>query len=273
MNGRRYYWLARTALNVPSFEGPSPTSGENSASPVIKSGLSNFPLSVKVPASRPTLPIRNSTGPENVTDFPSPGVHFASEDLAPAQTLDCGSVTVRVPFPSFCASKRTKRCGSVAKVISTFQLPVTFGESAPARTKENVFTAITRIIARAVFTFFSTSNLICAQIHWVLRLQFTQSTAGTHELFGEFPVTPFATARAGHGHCSPIIIYDRGGGVGRGLGVGRVLGVGLGLGVEVGVGVGVAVGVAVAVAVAVAVGVGVGVGVPPPPIQVPGSQQ
>ena len=49
-----------------------------------------------------------------------------------------------------------------------------------------MFTAITRIIARAVFTFFSTSNLICAQIHWVLRLHFT-STAGTHELFSEFP--------------------------------------------------------------------------------------
>jgi hypothetical protein len=36
-----------------------------------------------------------------------------------------------------------------------------------AKTKANVFTAITRIIARAVFTFFSTTNLICAQIHRV----------------------------------------------------------------------------------------------------------
>jgi hypothetical protein len=182
-------------LNVPCFEGPSPTSGENSTSPVIKSGVSNFPLSVKVPASRPTLPIRNSTGPDNVTDFPSPGVHFASEGLAPPQTLDCGSVTVRVPFPPLCASKRRKRFCALAKVISTFQLPVTFGDSAPAATKENVFTASTRIIARAVFTFFSTSNLICAQIHWVLRLQFTQSKARTHELFSQLQVPPFATSR------------------------------------------------------------------------------
>jgi hypothetical protein len=43
-----------------------------------------------------------------------------------------------------------------------------------------MFTTITRIIARAVFTFFSTSDLICAQIHCVLRLQFRRSTAGTH---------------------------------------------------------------------------------------------
>jgi hypothetical protein len=189
-DGSSRYFFSRTALNVPSFDGPSPTSGENSASPVIKSAVSNFPLHVNVPASRPTLPIRNSTGPENVTEFPSSRVHFASEGLAPPQTLDCASVTVRLPFPSFCASKRRKRCWSLAKVISIFQLPVTFGESAPARTKENVFTAITRIIARVAFTFFSTSNLICAQIHWVLRLQFTRSTAGTHELFSEFPSQP-----------------------------------------------------------------------------------
>ena len=193
--GSRYFF-SRTALNVPCFDGPSPTSGEKSTSPVIKSGVSNFPLNVKVPASRPTLPIRNSTGPENVTEFPSAGVHFASEGLAPAQTLDCGSVTVRVPFPSFCASKRRKRCWSLAKVMSTFQLPVTFGDSASARTKENVFTAITRIIARAAFTFFSTSDLMCAQIHWVLRLQFTRSIVGTHELFSEFPIHPHSHATA-----------------------------------------------------------------------------
>jgi hypothetical protein len=66
------YYFSRTALNVPCFEGPSPTSGEKSTSPAIKSGVSNFPLNVKVPASRPTLPIRNSTGPENVTELASP---------------------------------------------------------------------------------------------------------------------------------------------------------------------------------------------------------
>src|SRR5262249_6462515 len=170
-SGRPPYSFWRTALNVPCFEGPSPTSGEKSTSPVIKSGLSNFPLSVKFPASRPTLPIKNSTGPENVTELPSTAVHFASEGVPPPQALDRGSATARLPFPSPCASKRRKRCWSLAKVTSIFQLPVTVGESAFARTKENVFTTITRIIARAVFTFFSTSNLICAQIHRVWNLR------------------------------------------------------------------------------------------------------
>jgi hypothetical protein len=162
-----HYSFSRTALNVPCFVSPSPTSGEKSTSPVIKSGVSNFPLHVNIPASRPTLPRRNSTEPENVTSFPSPGVHFASEGWARPQALDCGSVTVKVPFPPLCASKRRNRCCSLAKVMSTFQLPVTFGDSALTGPKENVFTAITRIIARAAFTFFSTSNLICAQIHLV----------------------------------------------------------------------------------------------------------
>jgi hypothetical protein len=162
-DGGSRYFFSRTALNVPSFDGPSPTSGENSASPVIKSAVSNFPLHVNVPASRPTLPIRNSTGPENVTEFPSSRVHFVSEGLASPQTLDCASVIVRVPFPSLCASKRRKRCCSLAKVTSTFQLPVMFGDSASARTKENVFTTIARIIARAAFTFFSSRDLISGQ--------------------------------------------------------------------------------------------------------------
>ena len=220
-SGGSPYFFSRTALNVPCFEGPSPTSGEKSASPVIKSGVSNFPLSVKIPASRPTLPSGNSTGPENVNELPSPGVHFASEELAPPQTFDCGSVTVRVPFPSPCASKRRKRCWSLAKVMSIFQLPVTLGESASARTKENAFTATTRIIARTVFTVFSTGNLVYAQIHWVLRLPFTRSKAGTHELSGELPGHPAAraTAKQPVSHSSLTTVYGRGAGVGRILGV------------------------------------------------------
>jgi hypothetical protein len=39
---------ARTALNVPLFEGLSPTRGENSTSPVIKLSVSNFPLNTNV---------------------------------------------------------------------------------------------------------------------------------------------------------------------------------------------------------------------------------
>jgi len=152
----------RTALNVPYFDGRSPTDGENSTSPEIKSAVSNFPLQVSVPASRPTLPSRNSTGPEKVTEFPSSRVHFASEALVPTQTLDFASVIVRLPFPSLCASKRRERCCSLANAISMFQLPVTLGDSAFARTKKSVFTT-TRIIACAAFTFFSSRDLLSRQ--------------------------------------------------------------------------------------------------------------
>ena len=85
--GSSRYFFSRTALNVPSFDGPSPTSGENSASPVIKSAVSNFPLHVNVPASRPTLPIKNSTAPENVIAFSSPRLHCASGSLGPVAKL------------------------------------------------------------------------------------------------------------------------------------------------------------------------------------------
>src|SRR4051812_26461295 len=84
--------------------------------------------------------------------------------------------------------------------MSTFQLPVTFGESALARTMENMFTAITRIIARAAFTFFSTSDLMCAQIHCVFMLQFTRSTVGTHDLFSEFRIPPALACYGEAGH-------------------------------------------------------------------------
>ena len=121
------YSLIRTALNVPCFVGLSPTSGEKSASPVIKSGVSNFPLHVNVPASRPMLPRRNSSGPENVTEVPSTRVHFASEALSAPQTFERGSWSCNVPLPSLCASKRTERWSSFANVISTFHLPIMLG--------------------------------------------------------------------------------------------------------------------------------------------------
>src|SRR6476469_5204415 len=74
-SGASAYCFSRTALNVPCFDGRSPTDGENSTSPVIKSGVSNFPLHVNVPGSRPTLPSKNSTAPEKVTEFSSPRLH------------------------------------------------------------------------------------------------------------------------------------------------------------------------------------------------------
>ena len=67
-----YYVGARSALKVSCLDGRSPMDGENSTSPVIESGASNFPLNVKVPALRPTLPRRNSTVPDNVIEFSSP---------------------------------------------------------------------------------------------------------------------------------------------------------------------------------------------------------
>src|SRR5438874_9073985 len=92
-------YCPRTALNVPCFEGLSPTSGANSTSPLIESGVPNFPLNINVPGSRPTLPSGNSTAPENVTEFWSPGVHFASEGFAGPHRLNIGSTSRNVPLP------------------------------------------------------------------------------------------------------------------------------------------------------------------------------
>src|SRR5947208_8501880 len=123
----RYPWL-RVALNVACFDGRSPTSGANSTSPVIASGVSKFPLNVNVPGSRPTLPIGNSTVPENVTEFWSPTVHFASEGFAGPHRLNAGSSSRKVPLPWSCASKRNDRLLPSAKLISTFHLPTMFGD-------------------------------------------------------------------------------------------------------------------------------------------------
>lgn len=89
----------RVALNVPLFEGLSPTRGEKSTSPAIELCVSNFPLNTNLPASRPTLPIGNSIGPENVTEFPSPVVHVASEALSVPQAFAIGSSNTKVPLP------------------------------------------------------------------------------------------------------------------------------------------------------------------------------
>jgi len=152
---------ARAALNVPCFEGLSPTSGENSTSPLIRSAVSNLPLNIKVPASRPTLPSINSTAPEKVTEFASPRLHFASEDVAPPQTLVLGSSSSNLPFPSPCASKRRERWSSFAKVISTFHLPIRFGDCAWAMT--TVWRINMRIKARFAVILFRNPDSVLGQ--------------------------------------------------------------------------------------------------------------
>ena len=131
-------YSARTALNVPCFEGRSPTSGANSTSPLIESGVSNFPLNINVPASRPTLPSINSTGPVNVTEFWSSRVHFASEGLPGPQTFNLGSTTSKVPFPASCASNRSERLFPSANVMSTFHLPIISGDCPWAMAPQNI---------------------------------------------------------------------------------------------------------------------------------------
>jgi hypothetical protein len=122
----KIYVPLRTALNVPCFDGRSPTDGENSTSPEIKSAFSNFPLQVNVPASRPTFPSINSTGAEKLTESLST-LHLASKDVGAPQTFARGSSNSKVPFPSACASKRIERCSAFPKVISTFHMPVMLG--------------------------------------------------------------------------------------------------------------------------------------------------
>jgi hypothetical protein len=136
---------ARTALNVPCFEGRSPRRGENSTSPLIEPSVSNFPLNTNVPGSRPTLPSINSTGPEKVTEFPSPRVQLASEGLAGPQTFNRGSSNRKEPFPVPCASKRNERWSSFAKVNSTFQLPIMFGDCAWVKATQDAWKINIRI--------------------------------------------------------------------------------------------------------------------------------
>ena len=145
------YFAARTALNVPCFEGRSPTSDENSASPLIESAVSNLPVHDNVPWSRPTLPSKNSTVPENVIEFSSALLHWASEAFDPSQTLDRGSTAAKLPLPSALASKRTERCSLFAKVISMFQVPTMLGDCASLTAMICIPRVKTRIKAALIF--------------------------------------------------------------------------------------------------------------------------
>ena len=66
--------VARIALKLPLFDGRGfgifwvlIDAKEDLAAPVIEPSVPSFPFNTNVPASRPTLPSGNSTGPENVT--------------------------------------------------------------------------------------------------------------------------------------------------------------------------------------------------------------
>ena len=177
------YVPLRIALNVPCLDGRSPTDGENSTSPVIKSAVSNFPLQINVPASRPTLPSRNSTGAEKVTEFPSPRLHFASEGLAPPQTLAAGSVNCNEPLPSPCASKRSEWCRSFAKVISTFHVPVMLGDSCHRGQGRRRMCSrpLPELLTRAAFTFF---HLVRDLLSGASRAFFGTDLAGAYSVLG-----------------------------------------------------------------------------------------
>ena len=131
--------FTRTALNVPGLEDLCPTKGENSTFPAIKSEVSNLPLNVNVPASRPILPSGNSIGPEKVSEFASPRVHLASEGLVSPHALAMGSVNMKMPLPSGWASKRSECSPPAAKLISTFHVPLTFGDCARANATQHTW--------------------------------------------------------------------------------------------------------------------------------------
>jgi hypothetical protein len=141
------YVPLRTALKVPCFDGRSPTDGENSTSPEIKSAVSNFPLQVNVPASRPTFPTINSTGAEKLTESLST-LHFASKDVGAPQTFARGSSNSKVPFPSACASKRIECFVPSPKVISMFHLPTTLADCAWPSAAQHIWTTNSRTKAR-----------------------------------------------------------------------------------------------------------------------------
>ena len=61
------------------------------------------------------------------------------------------------------AGKRRERGCSFAKVISTFHLPMRFGDWASGKAENDAFIANTRINARVAFTFFSNPNLVSRQ--------------------------------------------------------------------------------------------------------------
>src|SRR2546430_10627020 len=77
------------------------------------------------------------------------------------QTLVLGSSSSNLPFPSPCASKRRERWSSFAKVISTFHLPIRFGDCAWAMT--TVWRINMRIKARFAVILFRNPDSVLGQ--------------------------------------------------------------------------------------------------------------
>jgi hypothetical protein len=130
------------------------------AVPVTVPSVPNFPFNTNVPASRPTLPSRNSTVPENITEPSSPWVHFASEGLAGPHTFNLRSRSRKEPFPDSRASKRKERSSPFPNVISTFQLPMTFADCAWVQATQHVWKINIRINGCIVFTISSNFDLV-----------------------------------------------------------------------------------------------------------------
>ena len=122
----------RLALNSPVLAGTVAESFrfwpslKNDTFPEINLLVSNLPLSTRVPASRPTLPIANSVGPEMVTLSGAVCSHCACVGSAAGFKFDRTSRRRNEPFPSDVATNR-KECYSVPENLnSTFQRPTRF---------------------------------------------------------------------------------------------------------------------------------------------------
>ena len=146
------------------------------ASPVIEPSVPNFPFKINVPASRPTLPIGNSTLPENIMEPSSPWIHFASQGPASPQEFDFGSSSRKEPFPESRASKRNERLSPFPNVISTLQLPMMFKDCASDKPTPNIWANSIKINAG-----FAVTITICWRLYLEPRRDSINLCHGFHE--------------------------------------------------------------------------------------------
>src|SRR5438132_630321 len=102
------------------------------------------------------------------------------EGVAGPHTFNLGSRSRKVPFPESCASKRNERWFPLAKVISTFHLPIRFGDCASAWAVQPMCAIAIRINAGVALTFSPKPNLLSAQGESVFRTLNCPTTNG-HE--------------------------------------------------------------------------------------------